>query len=261
MSISYSNLGNYGRLGNQMFQFASLKGIAKKHNYNYIIPENGHDLFQCFAMSSLDKANIGCNKFEYSLQERYFDFDEDLYKICPDNIDLLGYFQSEKYFKFIRQEILTDFTFHKNISDNVAQKINTINSKNIISLHIRRGDYIKHPIHGDCCDLDYYKKALSFFDSSLPVVIVTDDQEWVKKQKIFQNNRFYLFKNDDENLSRFYDLCIMSVCSFHIIANSSFSWWGSWLSQSLRTIAPKKWFNLSPHRCWHNIYCEDWILV
>lgn len=260
MSISYNNLGNYGRLGNQMFQFASLKGIANKHNYQFTIPQSGHDLFDCFKMSTLTPLNKQITSQKYAIQEQRFDFDEQLYNQCPDNVDLLGYFQSEKYFKSIRSNLLMDFAFQDYVIDNATKKINSINSKDIIGLHIRRGDYVNHPVHGDCCTLDYYRKALNLFDSSLPVIIVTDDVLWAKEQKIFSKERFYLFLDDSEQ-SKFYDLCIMSLCNYHIIANSSFSWWGSWLSQSIRTVAPKRWFGVQGHKCWHEVYCEDWILI
>ena len=86
--------------------------------------------------------------------------------------------------------------------------------------------------------LDYYQEALSKFDSSLPVVVFTDDVEWCNSQKLFSEDRFMISESGDH----YVDLCLMSLCKHHIIANSSFSWWGAWLSGSDNVIAPMQWF-------------------
>ena len=87
-------------------------------------------------------------------------------------------------------------------------------------------------------DEDYYVKSLSSFSEDLPVIVFSDDATWCKEQKIFSPDRFII----SENNSTDFDLCLMSLCQYHIIANSSYSWWGAWLAKSKKVIAPNNWF-------------------
>ena len=72
----------------------------------------------------------------------------------------------------------------------------------------------------------------------VPVLIFSDDPEWCMKQEMFASDRF----NVSETYDNLVDMCLMTMCSFHVIANSSFSWWGAWLADSAKVIAPKVWF-------------------
>ena len=120
---------------------------------------------------------------------------------------------------------------------------------NSVSIHVRRGDYLTNPVtfqtHG-LCDIDYYKKAI---DEILDLVdkphffIFSDDQSWAKSNIIFGAPTDYVMHNN--SLKNYEDLRLMSYCRHHIIANSSFSWWGAWLGNNPEkiVIAPKKWFN------------------
>ena len=87
-------------------------------------------------------------------------------------------------------------------------------------------------------EINYYKKALDQFDSDLPVIIFSDDPEWCEEQEIFSGDRFMISESGDQ----YVDMCLMSLCKYHIIANSSFSWWGAWLSGHDNVVAPLKWF-------------------
>ena len=164
-------------------------------------------------------------------------FDEELFVNCPDNVDLVGYFQTEKYFKHIEDEIRKDFTFSKEITEMCKELYNEVIDGESISLHIRRGDYTVNPNH-PTQTVEYYDKALSNFDSKIPVFVFSDDPSWCHEQKLFSDDRFMI---SDGNTTEF-DLCLMSLCTYHIIANSSFSWWGAWLAKSQKIIAPKNWF-------------------
>ena len=119
--ISFNNIGNLGRLANQMFQYASLKGVARNRGYDFSIPPqqvfgqydplvrtselNIYNVFE----------NIKNNNIQVSrnpiLQERVHEFDEQLFRSCPDNVDFFGYYQSPKYFEHIKDEIKNDFKF------------------------------------------------------------------------------------------------------------------------------------------------------
>jgi hypothetical protein len=128
---------------------------------------------------------------------------------------------------------------------------------NPISLHIRRGDFVfneNHPLQ----TIEYYKKALNYFDDKCSVIIFSDDPDWCNQQEIFSDSRFLVAECN----SNYVDLCLMTLCSGHIIANSSFSWWGAWLANSKSVIAPKNWFGQPLiHNNITDLYCEGWKII
>jgi hypothetical protein len=262
--IGFNALGQLGRLGNQMFQYASLKGIAANHGYSICIPSSknknewtDHQLNKAFKMSTLNQLNyqyIDANR--PTIIESGFSFDEKLFNTCPDWVSIQGFFQSEKYFKHIRDQLLTDFEFHDNILDSAKQTVFEWNKP--IALHIRRTDYITNPNH-ITLSLDYYEKSLDYFGSDCEVIIFSDDPQWCLRQKLFDSDRFLVSETDNNYL----DLCLMTLCSGHIIANSSFSWWGAWLSSSQKVIAPSGWFKGSDneHLDTKDLIPENWIVI
>jgi hypothetical protein len=243
--LSFNHLGNLGRLANQMFQYASLKGIATHRGYEFCIPPKevfgkkdpmvNKDL-NLYDVFDIEKNNNLLIENNSVLQERMHTFDEELFVNCPDNIDLFGYYQTEKYFKHIEDEIRKDFTFSEELRVNCSGFIGTFDTE-VISLHVRRGDYVTNPNH-PVQPLEYYEKALSLLPPDLPVLVFSDDFKWCDEQEFFDNERFMISQESSVDA----DLCIMSFCDYHIIANSSFSWWGAWLANSKKVIAPKNWF-------------------
>lgn len=247
--LAFNHLGQLGRLGNQMFQYASLRGIARNRGYDFCIPKHDQvirdpygfdmkiELFDAFNMINVLSRNIKLLDRGYApvAEERYFHFDEILFNMCPDEISLAGFFQSEKYFKHIETEIRDDFSFQDHILGPCKDMMQSVGDA--ISLHIRRTDYLQNPNH-TVLDLEYYEKALTKFNSDIPVIVFSDDVEWCREQKLFDSDRFMISESKDQ----YVDLCLMSLCKYHIIANSSFSWWGAWLSNSDEVIAPIKWF-------------------
>jgi len=261
--IGFNAIGQLGRLGNQMFQYSALKGIARKNNYNYCIPPSNnqdewrdHQLFNPFKMTNVSLLNVQYIDGERpTIVENGFCFDENLYNNCPKWVNIQGFFQSEKYFKEIENEIREDFEFREEIYDPAKEMIDSVD--NPISLHIRRTDYIGNENHHSL-DLNYYKKALDQFNSDRTVIVFSDDPEWCKNQKLFFDDRFLV----SENNNNYVDLCLMSLCKEHIIANSSFSWWGAWLAKSEKVIAPSKWFGPgNSHLDTKDLYCPDWIVI
>lgn len=235
MTITFSQLGNIGHLGNQMFQYAALRGLADKHGYEWAIPPRelfgSHyplksSIYDCFELSSIKESNQAVSAAPQSFQERHFHFDEDLFNNCPDNIDIVGYFQSEKYFKHISNKIVDDFYFTEKFEKPFDE---------YISLHVRRGDYLNNPSLHPACSVEYYKNGLSIIGSNLPVVIFSDDIDWCK------NNIPADYYSESNNANK--DLFLMANATHNIIANSSFSWWGAWLNQNPDKIvvAPGAW--------------------
>jgi len=258
MTIGYNRLGSNGRLGNQMFQYAGLRGIAANRGFDWMIPtpnsygDSNYGLFDCFEMKSVTEENYGIVNFQ-SITTGQFHFNEEFFNLCPDNINLHDYFQSEKYFNNISNIIREDFTFKKDILEPCLEILNDL--KNPIFIHVRRGDYVNQPDNHPVCPISYYKKSLEKFDSESPVLVFSDDLEWCREN--FIEDRFLIPTENliythtaDTNDGRvrsfipYYDLCMMSLCSGGIIANSSMSWWGAWLIENPTQpiVAPSKWF-------------------
>ena len=266
--IGFNALGQLGRLGNQMFQYASLRGIAAKNGYNFMIPPPAesyekmdewtqHQLFYPFNMSTVQNLNVQYTDGERPVvSEKDFGFDEDLYNNCPRWVDVRGYLQSEKYFKEIEDVIREDFTFKPQFLRPSRSMIGSFEDP--VSLHIRRTDYLTLSHHHNNLGLDYYEEALSHFDEDRNVVIFSDDPEWCKEQSLFESDRFLVAEGN----INYVDMCLMSLCKAHIIANSSFSWWGAWLAKSKLVVAPKDWFGPKlKHQDTRDLYCAGWVVL
>jgi cupin superfamily acireductone dioxygenase involved in methionine salvage len=240
--ITISCLGSNGLLGNQMFQYAALRTISKKFNYQYCLPpiekfqsDKRHlNLIDCFKLNNEEHEDIDL----YKIKLNTLGFDEEIFNKCPDNIDIDGYFQDIKYFENNSEDIKKSFTFKEKYSISGNNYFySTFKNEDVISLHIRRGDYLNFS-HHPTQSIEYYIKALKYFNTSLKVLIFTDDVEWARNQDIFKSKRFFFSTNNDTGV----DMYMQTLCSHHIIANSTFSWWGAWLANSKIVIKPKTWF-------------------
>jgi hypothetical protein len=243
MEFSINELGNNGHLGNQMFQYAFIKAVAKKYNATFCIPPK--EVFGKFyyqrLFSNIDECfDIECNREmkQYpNIHEKYFHYDQDLINNIQGNHNFVGFFQSEKYFKDIEEELRSvDFVFKKDIQEECREIVQEY--KGSIALHIRRNDFVTNPNHPVQSN-QYYIDALEQFPQDLPVLVFSDDIDWCKKQEMFSDDRFLI----SETENAYFDLYIMSQCDYHIICNSTFSWWGAWLADSKNVTAPKKWFS------------------
>ncbi len=245
--LSFNNLGNLGRLANQMFQYASLKGVARHRGYDFSIPPQQvfgqHDTLVRSSELNIYNVfdNIKNNNIQVArnpiLQERMHEFDKELFRSCPDNVDFFGYYQSPKYFEHIKDEIKNDFKFSDEVESICNEMYESINGKEIVSLHIRRTDYIvnnNHPLQ----PISYYEKALKLFDKNVQILVFSDDPAWCQEQGLFADDSIMISEGNDADV----DMCLMSKCNYHIIANSSFSWWGAWLGDSEKVVAPSNWF-------------------
>lgn len=281
--ISFNDLGRSGRIGNQMFQYSTLRGIAAKNDYEWIIPPQGSSsiavdgndcnymLWETFKLHSVK--NQGHTRLQ-NIYESGFEFNKNLFENCPDNVNLCGSFQTEKYFKNIEDSIREDFTFHDSILEPCQEFIESIGSKRIAFLHVRRG----HPKLKDAytnlqhfhppCTIEYYKNAVNKLPEDIPILIFSDYIEWCKEQEYFKDDRFMLSESYDEFHNgvriHFFDLCLMTLCTDAIIANSSFSWWGAWLidNPNKTVVAPKNWFGpKGASNDTKDLYSDGWIVI
>ena len=190
--------------------------------------------------------------------EKHFHFNQELVNTCPDDVSLYGFFQSWKYFISVEDQIREDFTFHSEILEPCKEMIDCVEEP--IMLHVRRGDpnltdprgfkwsYTQCSSQHPPQPLEYYEKALRAFPEDQPVIVFSDSVDWVKEQELFKPDRFMISepeeKYSDGSFTPYIDLCLMSLCSHAIIANSSMSWWGAWLQTNpdKMVFAPKMWF-------------------
>lgn len=273
--IGFNYLGRLGRLGNQMFQYASLRGIAENCGFNYCFPFHEDavndgignmlrtELFDCFEMSSVTSLNLQTiDSGRPVVYEGTFQFNEKLFNECPDWVSLYGFFQTEKYFQNVEDLIRKDFTFKKEILDPCQEMMGVFYANSVdptvVSLHIRRTDYLTNSCNHTPLELDYYEKALSEFSNDASVIIFSDDPQWCKEQELFSGERFLI----SENTSGYIDLCLMSLCTDFIIANSTFSWWGAWLANKGKVIAPSQWFGPNNENLnTKDLYLNHWKII
>ena len=284
MTLAFNNIGSLGRLGNQMFEYAALRGIAARHSYEWCIPPSdrkgieNYSLHECFKLSSDRREGI-MEPCQYA-QEPHFHFSEELFEKCPDNLSLHGFFQSWRYFANVKEQLREDFTFHDGILNPCLEMMEELEGQEPIMLHVRRGEpnltdprgfkwsYTQcgsmHPVQ----PVEYYEKALSRFHKDQPVIVFSDSVDWVKEQEFFKPDRFMISEPEDKyadgSFTPYADLCLMSLCSHAIIANSSMSWWGAWLQTNPDkiVIAPKMWFGPDyKDKDTKDLYCPEWILL
>lgn len=280
MTISYNRLGSNGRLGNQMFQYAGLRGIAANRGFDWLIPrpesygDSNYGLFDCFEMSSVKEKNFGYLNAQ-SIATGQFHFSRDFFCGCPDNVNLHDYFASEKYFANVKDIIREDFKFKKEILDPCKDIMNDLS--NPIFIHVRRGDYAANPEAHPICPISYYERALEHFDDNSLVLVFSDDIDWCKSQEFFDDDRFMLSEYTEKYsqtcdtlfgrqnaLIPYFDLCMMSLCSGGIIANSTMSWWGAWLidSPTQPIVYPNPWFGkMYNHYDMSDLFLGDWVEV
>ena len=280
-----------GGLGNQLFQYAFGRALSIKnkcqlkldissyqnyewHDYSlrpFSIRENFADKSDCellkgekFSFVRKIKQNIFNNKkFYYSEKDLRFN---EKYKNLANPAYISGYWQSEKYFKQVEEIIRNEFKIVIPPSKPNQNLIKKIEKENAISLHVRRGNYanIKHvnKVHGTS-PLSYYNDAIKVLIPKIPdpvFYIFSDDIEWAKKNLIINNETVFVDFNN--STTDFEDMRLMSMCKHHIIANSTFSWWGAWLndSKSKIVIAPKIWFNdVNKNNQTENLIPSNWI--
>ena len=270
-----------GGLGNQMFQYATARGICKgnekvvldlsflkKHSIgtNSFTPRSYElsifsEINARLASNLLYRILYGSNlifkigRKLFHLKVKKVAQHENEFVTALQNghrsIYLDGYFQSEKYFFHIRKELLEEFKFPglaENDLDalNVLTKIRSI--RNATAIHVRRGDYLKPLIqeyHG-VMPISYFKNAIDKIEALVSdpyYFIFSDDPLWCAENFKFIDDRMEIVDSKDSK-NAWKDMFLMSQCEHHIISNSSFGWWGAWLSsRGGYKFAPLRWFN------------------
>ncbi|MBN1696631.1 MAG: alpha-1,2-fucosyltransferase [Spirochaetales bacterium] len=270
-----------GGLGNQMFQYAMGRALSLRlktnlkldlswyernnnksqyglHIFSMDVDTAARKEIEAFAGNFrnpvLKKINRMINKYlpvprkRFIIEKKDKAFDPAMLAI-NDQVLLEGYWQSEHYFKDAEMELRKDFSFSINPLKTQKEILHKIASMNSVCLHFRRGDYYQNikteKIFGTC-GIDYYVQAVRFIASRIKdpfFFIFSNDLDWVKSNfKIdFPMHFMYPVSHD----ATFDDFYAMSHCKHFIIANSTFSWWGAWLSKNTKkiVIVPRRWNN------------------
>jgi len=266
-------------LGNQLFQYATGRHLALKNkaalylDLSYYLYEYSDDtvrpfkldhfkvpyrLLQKSPMEYVSKAtkllpNRSLPPVVRFLKEKQFHFDQSILDARAGCIILEGFWQSEAYFRDDAQTIRQELTLADVPSPEFLHYQQQIGNTPVpVSIHIRRGDYVNHPEFSKTfgfVGLDYYKQALQQLNNhheNTQLYVFSDDHAWVHENLPLPDNTVFV-QNTGPN-GDVADLVLMSQCRHHIIANSSFSWWGAWLNPHADklVITPRKWYKQQP---------------
>jgi len=182
-------------------------------------------------------------------------------------VRLEGYFQSERYFVEMADQIRRDFTPRADLLAEIdALAFRLLPKEPSISLHIRRGDYTSPAVmavHG-LLDAAYYDRALRLVaertGNTLPICVFTDDPAWVRANLTLPSDTRFISEYTRTALQ---DLVLMSRCTHHITANSSFSWWGAWLNpnEDKIVVTPQEWFRPASGLDTRDLRPEGWLQI
>ncbi len=230
--IVFSQLGNKGHLGNQLFQIASVIGLAKKHNMDF-----GFPAWKWAGYFEIPLPEIPERHFNL-LPETKFHWHE--WPIEADkDYDLDGWLQSEKYFD--RKRLTNYFTFKPSLIAGMKKKFSALLSKQTIVISIRRGDFVNHP--------DYFQLPVLYYILALEehfpdwrnrnILVTSDDVTYCKIHFSFLENAFFA-----DQLNAAEQLLLASLCDDFIISNSTFSWWTAYLGEKSHSkiIRPAHYF-------------------
>ncbi|WKN40721.1 alpha-1,2-fucosyltransferase [Tunicatimonas pelagia] len=289
-----------GGLGNQMFQYALARSLSFSMNRAFRLDKSylddktlRHDFtirnyelnvfniptIQWASRADINRAfgrgrswlecrinTIRQKFFPYCIyQQRFFHFDPEVLHI-PSRSYVDGYWQSYKYFQDIAPQIRQDYSFTQpmnNRSQEIAQRIEGCCA---VSIHIRRGDYVSNLIanqHHGICSKDYYLKGIELIKRRVEnpyFFFFSDDPQWVVQNFTIDEHSEVISHNQGKDA--YQDMQLMSQCNHHIIANSTFSWWGAWLNDSLHkiVIAPNQWFTDRSVNT-NDLFPKDWLRI
>lgn len=283
-----------GGIGNQLFQYAAGRSLATKLGSELLLDDSlmirrpwmtprGYALdvynIQARKISFKEKSSllfrvlppfrylyeteVAKSPFTYYREPQY-EFDTKLHQLTGDLI-IEGYWQSGRYFADIADELRRDLQPIRPLDIHAQKFLDQILRGNSVSLHIRRGDYISNRAAAKnffTCDLAYYQRAVAMVAERVPnavFFVFTDDPAWVEKE--FRIDLPMVLVSRPNAWPAHDDLRLMSHCTHHIIANSSFSWWGAWLNPKPNKIvvAPSLWFR--EKRNMQDLIPPEWSIV
>ncbi|CAN5348742.1 alpha-1,2-fucosyltransferase [soil metagenome] len=263
-----------GGLGNQLFQYAIGRSLAEARQTTMKLDKSPFATYKLHAYSlnhfSVDAmpasasevarfhgpglgnrlrrlpARLTGNPYRIVTERLQFTYDPSL---LPEsrNLYLRGYWQTEEYFRHVEPMLRAELTIRTPPDRENAALAADIAQANAVCIHVRRGDYVANAqtnsVHG-ACSLDYYRAAIKRMTETVTdpkFFVFSDDPDWTRANLQFDHLATFVSHNAADR--NYEDLRLMSLCKHFIIANSTFSWWGAWLSgnETKTVIAPMKW--------------------
>lgn len=267
-----------GGLGNQLFQYALGRAIAERSGRELKLDVSSYasDALRAFRLQHLSiraqlatpaeiealnppKAHylrwcavrirqaLSPRRRHSYIKERAFAFDPEVLD-ADGPVYLNGYWQSPRYFADVEATLAEEFRPHEALPAAAAELAEEMNRANAVSLHVRRGDYVSNPqalkLHGALA-LAYYERATTWVAERIDTphfYVFSDAPDWVRAHLRIAGTTTFVAERCSN--ADFHDLTLMSRCRHHVLANSSFSWWGAWLNRSPDSlvVAPQRWF-------------------
>lgn len=257
LTTNYITNNLIGRTGNLMFQIAYGYTKALEHNRQYVAPL--HQVYSNELTKTLFRKvdfYIAHTTHLFGVENIFTPFKSPHFAPALDIPTVYhGYFQSEKFFRKNKQAIRDLYSPTVDFLHRVLIDFPFLKSDTVAAINIRRGDYTlqssRHPI----VSIEYIEEAYKLLPKHDKLLIVSDDIEWCKQNINFPNVIFNEKYWDQDAL------WLLSMCDHFIISNSTFSWWGAWLSNNKNktVIAPDTWFGPDLPEDPSDIWCEDWI--
>lgn len=240
---TYSQLGNYGALGNQLWQIAGVVGRALQEECLVEFPKwDYHPYF-----------NVPHTFFEHKPGREMVDFHPD-------------YMQDLKHFAGFEQVVRRMFQ----PSEGILFEIDDLDLAHRTAVHVRRANNLQLPDHHPVPSLDYFERAIDMMQPE-GLLVCSDDLEWCKNQSIFKDAMFgrgtppgidvmhLTSPTPFTNREAAIDLHMMARCKQHIIPNSTMSWWSAFIADSERVIYPEQWFGPAlSHIDTSVMFPDDW---
>lgn len=245
-----------GGLGNQMFQYAAARALALRHGAGLRLDPSfygarRHRVFQLSRLPIAGKiedrnwSGLGWvrRRAVPSYAEPHFGYDPAFVNLVPP-VRLSGYFQSARYFEGYEDVVRAELSPPMPQDDESIKLATALASGDWVAMHVRRGDYVlaKNRALLDMCGVGYYDDALRLLPKDVKVLVLSDDVAWAAENlRPIREMTFCGLAGPRDGLA---DLWLMTRARYHIIANSSFSWWGAWLAgrKDGAVIAPQRWF-------------------
>lgn len=282
-----------GGIGNQMFQYAFLVALRestkKEVCYDASVFKtyplhNGFELDRRFNISARQASPSEISRlsyytssyFWYRVLKRLPRRKTMLYEpnhcaytpeLLEDGRDMYyyGIWQDHRYFDNYKDIVKKEFSWKEILDERNQETYDYFKEGITVSLHIRRGDYLKEWRYKDICELDYYQKALEYISSlgkkDVKFAIFSNDPSWCKDNIVpLISDYKYTMVDWNQGAESFKDMQLMSACKVNVIANSSFSWWGAYLNihDDVLVIAPRKWTN---DIVYFDRQLDDWHLI
>lgn len=269
--VTMTTFGRMGRFGNQTFQWLLLNQLSHIHNRIIKLPHHFHyhdkisiHLHKVFNMNINYLDTLDYLKPIYVYREKRFNYNHEIEQIEMKkniNYDFYGYFQSPLYFNKIKLQSILEFNNKYNY---IIKKYNEYKENhkecNIISIHIRRGDLIQAKQYGPSINTSYLQRSINLMRKNIKNIvwlIFSDDITWCKNKLKLKEPIYYPNGKLED------DFILMSLCDHHIISNSTYSWWASYINQKNKiVICPKEWFYkdfLKPNEHDNDLIPKYWI--